>query len=166
MTSFKNPPLKFILLAGLFVGTLDILAAFADYALTFKESPLIILKYIASAVFGKEAFLDGTVMDFAGLAFHFMIALLFTAFFFGVYANTNLLSKNRWLTGVLCAIFIWLVMNEIVIPLSNAPYLKLHFIEIDKVIKAVVILIFTMGLPLSFLGYQYFSKQSAIIYSS
>lgn len=158
MASVKIQSLKFIFFVGLFAGALDISVALADYAITSKNNPLVILKYIASAVFGSSALSGGITMIFAGFFFHFVIALLFTFFFFVVYANTNLLSKNKWITAVLYAIFIWLVVNNLVIPLSNAPYLQIPFAAVNKVIKAITILIFTMGLPLSFLAHRYYKK--------
>ena len=156
---FKNVPVRYVLLCALFVGALDILVALVDYFITNQKNPLVIFKYIASAVFGSSALSGGAAMIFAGLFFHFVIASLFTFFFFVVYANTNLLSKNKWITAVVYAIFIWLVVNNIVIPLSEAPYLQIPFTAVNKVIKAIFILVFTIGLPLSFLAHRYYKKQ-------
>ena len=79
----KSPgPLKVILVAGLVAGTLDILAAFVQTYINTRKGPDIVLKYIASGVFGrKEAFGGGDSMIIWGLLFHFIIAMAFAAFF-------------------------------------------------------------------------------------
>jgi len=154
-----NSSLKFVLLSGLLVGTLDISAAFLNYAISFHKSPWIILKYIASGAFGKQAFSSGDVMYGVGLGFHYFIALSFTGFYFLIYPKMNLFITNWWLSGVLYAIFIWLVMNEIVIPLSLAPQLQIKFSQGGRMLKDVMILAFAIGLPLSFRCDTFFRRK-------
>jgi hypothetical protein len=74
-----------ILKAGLIVGTLDILAAFIQYAIKTGKNPTVVLKFIASGVFGKEAFNGGTMMNVYGLIFHFVIALFLPFSSFGFF---------------------------------------------------------------------------------
>ncbi|HYG39365.1 MAG TPA: hypothetical protein VD908_12125 [Cytophagales bacterium] len=77
-----------ILKAGLLVGTLDILAAFIHYIIASgKSDPFVVLKFIASGVFGNEAFVGGNIMIVAGLILHYIIALGFTLFFFWLSLN-------------------------------------------------------------------------------
>src|SRR5688500_17155151 len=65
-----------ILFSGLLVGSLDITAALVQFYIKTGKDPLIVLKYIASAVFGKDAYAGGNKMAIYGLLFHFIIAFL------------------------------------------------------------------------------------------
>jgi hypothetical protein len=148
--------IKTILAAGLLVGGLDILSAFTDYYIATGRNPARVLKFIASGIFGKKALADGTSMIAAGLLFHFIIAFSFTIFFFWIYPKINVLSKNRIMTGIVYGIFIWTVMNLLVLPLSNVPPIPF---KSSRIIKAMLILIVMIGLPLSFIAYNYFHKK-------
>ncbi|MEP6927751.1 MAG: hypothetical protein ABI834_08945 [Ginsengibacter sp.] len=109
-----------ILKAGAIVGTLDILSAFIYYFIkTGKNDFFIILKYIASGIFGKEAFAGGNMMILSGLILHYVIAFAFTIFFFWLFPKIKIFSKNKILTGIIYGIFIWVVMNVVVVPLTN-----------------------------------------------
>jgi uncharacterized membrane protein YagU involved in acid resistance len=155
-------PVKKIVLAGLLVGTLDILAAFIDVYIATGKSPLIVLNYIASGIMGKTAFAGGAGMAFLGLLLHFVIAFAFTFLFFWLYSKSNLLSKNLVVTGIIYGVFIWLVMNLMVVPLSNVNHTPLSAMKIQKVLKAVLILIFMIGLPLSFITNNGLKKEEKI----
>ncbi|HEY2727215.1 MAG TPA: hypothetical protein VGI61_08585, partial [Parafilimonas sp.] len=65
----------------LLAGTLDILAAFADYYIATRRGPEGVLRFIASGVFGKDAFTGASLMIWLGLFFHFVIAFALTIFF-------------------------------------------------------------------------------------
>ncbi len=157
----QNPTQKLqvriVLLSWLLVGTLDICSAFIDYYIATGKNPLNVLTYIASGAFGKSASSGGWGMILTGLFFHYFFALCFTLLFFWLYPRIDLLSKNRIVTGIVYGIFIWLVMNLVVVQLSSAPHRPINAIKISKAIKAVLILIFMIGLPLSFVAYKYFS---------
>lgn len=145
--------LKTILLTGLLVATLDILAAFVDYYINTGKNPSGVLKFIASGVLGKTAFSGGSGTLLMGLLFHYIIAFLFTFLFFGLYSRLSLMRK-RWIaTGIIYGVVIWTVMNLIVMPLSNTPHLPF---KAARMIKAILILIFMIGIPLSFIGHKYF----------
>lgn len=145
-----------IIKAGLLVGTLDILAAFIHYIIVSgKSNPLIVLKFIASGIFGNEAFSDGNIMIIAGLILHYIIALGFTLFFFWLFPKLNLLSKNKILTGITYGIFIWLIMNIVVVPLSHTP--DQPFDVVSAFIN-VVILVVCIGIPLSLMANSFYKK--------
>ena len=143
---------KLILAAGLLVGTLDISAAFVDYYISTGKNPLMVLPYIASGVFGKTALAGGTTMMIAGLVFHYIIAFIFTVLFFWIYLEIGFIFANRVLTGVLYGLFIWAIMNLVVVQLSNAPHAPVNAMKWPKVIKSMLILIFMIGMPLSFIA--------------
>ena len=147
-------PVKKILLAGLLVGTLDIVTALVDFYIATGRGPAGVLKYIASGVFGKEAITAGGDMIFLGLLFHYLIAFAFTFFFFWLYSKTVVLAKNRIVTGIVYGLFIWIVMNLVVVQISNTPHAPLSAIKPWRALKAFLILVFMIGLPLSFIAHR------------
>ena len=136
-----------VIILGCLVGTLDIASALVDYYIATQKNPVIVFKFIASGMLGQSAFAGGIGIILLGLLLHYAIALLFTGLFLSLYNKLPIMAKNRLITGLLYGIFIGLVMNFIVVPLSftpNMPYTTF------KVIKAIFILICMIGLPLSF----------------
>jgi hypothetical protein len=148
--------LKVILLTGVLVGSLDKLAAFADYYLATGKGPAGVLKYIASAALGVTAFSGNIGIAFLGLLFHYLIAMSFTFYFFWLYRRIKWLSKNMIITAIVYSLFIWMLMNLVIVPLSNAPHKPLTEIEPLKALKAIMILIFMIGLPLAYIGHRFY----------
>jgi hypothetical protein len=142
-----------VVLSGLLVGTLDIIAALTSFYIKSGKSPVApVSKYIASGVLGKPALKGGAEMIALGLLFHYVIAFLWTIIFFWLYKRWGLLSRNWVLTGFLYGIFIYLMMSQVVVPLSNTPPVpKGAFI--NKIISALI-LITMIGLPLSYIAKQ------------
>jgi uncharacterized membrane protein YagU involved in acid resistance len=77
-------------------------------------------------VFGKKAFTGGSSMAIWGAIFHYMIGISFTLLFFLVYTTLIKFLKNKVLIGILYGVFIWVVMNLMVLPLTNAPPLSMN----------------------------------------
>ncbi len=144
-----------VLLSGLLVGTLDITAASVQYFARTGKGPLNVLRFVASGVFGQAAFSGGAPMAAWGLLFHYLIAFSFTVFFFWIYPKWAFPGKNRILTGFLYGVFIWAVMNLIVLPCSMAPALPL---DAGKAATAALILICMIGWPLSFIAGKYLNS--------
>ncbi len=114
------------------------------------------MKYVASGIFGKEAFSGSNMMIIAGLVLHYSIAFAFTIFFFLLFPKIKAFSKNWILTGILYGIFIWIVMNLIVVPLSNIG--SRPFTLVNALIN-VIILIVCIGLPLSFMTNTFYKRK-------
>jgi hypothetical protein len=146
-----------ILKAGLIVGTFDILAAFIHYFIKTGDNPLNILKFIASGIMGDEAFSGDKLVFVSGLILHYFIALAFTAYFFWLFPSLKFLVKNKILTGVIYGIFIWAVMNLLVVPLSKIPTRP---INIPNAIIAASILIVCIGIPLSFMAANFYDNRT------
>jgi uncharacterized membrane protein YagU involved in acid resistance len=148
--------LTLIFFAALLVGFLDALAAVIDYFISSGgRNPVIVFNYIASAVFGRDkAFAGGMLMPLVGLLFHLIIAGLFTIFFFAVYPCCPRI--QTWLMATGYGIFIWVVMNLIVVPLSRARH---HLVLNWSMVESILILIFVIGWPLSWLAKRYYPDQ-------
>ncbi len=117
-----------------------------------------IFKFIARGVFGNDGATDGTLMIIWGIVFHFMIAFLFTAFLFLVYPAVVKWIKNKFLTGILYGLFIWAVMNLVVLPLSRLPNPKSF--DMTQAVIGALILIFMIGIPVALIANRYYSKKS------
>jgi hypothetical protein len=151
-----KPLLKTIAWVGLLVGSLDILSACLHAYIVRGTTPNIVLRYIASAAIGKEAFAGGWGIPVLGLLFHFIIAYSFTILFFLLYPHVKLMSKNIVLTATVYGIFIFIVMNLLVLPLTKLPHATFH---LDKAAIATGILIVAIGLPLSFFARKFYQDR-------
>ncbi|MGI8951823.1 MAG: hypothetical protein ACR2FN_09600 [Chitinophagaceae bacterium] len=142
-----------ILWTGLLVGTLDISAAIINYTLSYQKNPVRVFQFIASGVFGKEAFSGNSSMIFYGIIFHYLIAFTFTIFFFFIYPKINFLLKNIVITSIIYGVFIWIIMNLVIVPISNTP--KFPFNLFHAIIN-MIILIAAIGLPLAYSAKKFY----------
>lgn len=143
-----NKNLSLILKAGFLVGSLDILAAFINFYAKTGKNVGIVLKYIASAVFGKEAMTGSGSMIFFGLLFHYLIAFAFTIFFAAIYSKLWQWFKSIPLIALMYGVFIWLIMNLMIVPNSRATQIPFSW---SAGIVNCLILIVCIGLPLAYL---------------
>ncbi|MGC3943612.1 MAG: hypothetical protein QM762_03585 [Chryseolinea sp.] len=143
-----NSRVRTMWLAWLMVGTLDITAAVIQ-TLINGRNPLMMLKFIASGVFGSEALAGGNGYAVMGLLFHYIIAGIWTWLFFLLYPRLRFLQENVWVTTVVYGLFVWFVMNRIVLPLSNTP--SIPFTVRGALISATI-LILAIGMPLALMA--------------
>ncbi|MEO8515560.1 MAG: DUF1440 domain-containing protein [Flavobacterium sp.] len=151
--------MKNLLLTGLLVGLLDGIAAVVFLA---KMNFEIVFKFIASGIFGKSAFEGGTEMVLCGIALHFLIAISFTGFFYFTFNRFDFLKNNKIIRGLIYGIFIWTVMNILVLPLSNTPQNPHTLIGIAK---GMIIIMICVGLPISLLTKSYSEKRLDMVTS-
>ena len=104
-------------LAGLAGGAADILAAFVIYR---PATPVQILQTIASGLQGAAAYQGGMASAALGLACHFLISILFAGLFLAAARPAPVLLRRPALSGVAFGVFVYGVMNAIVVPLSLA----------------------------------------------
>lgn len=138
-----------ILLAGIIVGTLDIIAAMLQFFIKTGKDPLIVLKFVASGVFGPAALKDGADMIVWGFLFHYLIAISFTIFFFWLCSKFPSLLNHRLLTGIGYGIFAWSFMRFVVLPFSLTA--KQPF-NLTAAIIAASIIVVCIGIPLAFMA--------------
>ena len=174
----SKSPLTTILLAALTAGTLDACGAMTHYMINSNGgNPLKVWRYVASGALGQDALTkDLVTMAIIGILFHFLIAFLFTIFFFYIFPRIKILRKNLVVTGLLYGIFVWLVMNLIIVPFSNIPARgklwtmitneqgKRHAIlqlpsNPKQMIIGILIIMFCVGLSISLIIGKYYSKK-------
>lgn len=145
------------LVAGLIVGVFDAIAASVYSYVLFGSSPDKVFRYVATGVFGKEAFTGGLVTAVWGLFFHFIAAIGWTVLFYLLCPKINFFSSSKFIAGVGYGIFVWLMMSFVVIPISNVPAAAFHF-SLRTVIM-IMIHMFIIGVPISYLANKYYSRK-------
>src|SRR5688572_30989011 len=116
-------PWRTIILTGLLAGTLDAVAAIV----VSQASPAAVFRFIASGAFGAgQAFSGGDVMIIWGVFFHYFIAFCWTVLFFFLYPAWPWMRKNKYITDLLYGIFVWIIMNVVVIPISELAQRPFH----------------------------------------
>ena len=124
-----------------------------------KKNPVNVLRFISSGVFGKSAFEpENSMMPIWGLGFHYLIALGFTLIFFLAYPQLPFLRGRKYQVGIMYGIFVWLVMNMVVVPLSRTPVLP--FKPLNSLI-GILILIAAIGIPISLSANKFYGNEKA-----
>lgn len=153
--SLLSPATKTIFRATFVAGTLDILSALILYGFVFSQvGPQRILQSIASTLLGKAAFQGGAGPDILGLGIHYSISLVFATLYFFGYPSIPFLKKNRIVSGLLYGLFVWMVMNLAVLPLIGYAKFPSRW---DSILKGALILMFALGLPISFITSRHYS---------
>ncbi len=157
----QSKPANPILTAVLVAGTLDILGAFTQFYIMRKMNPApIVLKYIASGVFGPDAMKGGAGMMIIGLLFHYLIVLGCVLAFYWLYPRVSVMRYNKWLTAVVYGLLVWVVTNLVIVPLSlvrRGPF------NLNNALIAMLILIVMIGIPLSFIIGNYFDRRKKTV---
>lgn len=153
LTSKNNPgksvAFSTIAAAGLLSGTLDICSAFLYSYIKKSTMPQTVLQNISKVAFGKERFGEVWMQNITGLLMHYVIAFGWTILFFLLYPRMKWMSRNRILTGIVYGLFVWTMMNVVLLPLWN--YKPFVFNPEVSTINAVI-LILAIGMPLSFIA--------------
>jgi hypothetical protein len=146
---------KVIAGATLLVGTLDIFDAFIFYGLR-RVTPTRILQGIASGVLGRAAFGMGQRSALLGLFFHFFIAFSATTVF--LLASHKLpVARHPFLYGTLFGVALYLVMNYIVLPLSQIGLRPTP--PLIPLINGVAALVVCIGIPLALIARRYIPQE-------
>jgi len=118
MTRRSTSTARAVLLAGLAAGAADILAAFVIYR---PATPVRILQSVASGLQGGAAFEGGLASAALGLACPVLIAIGFAGLYLAAAGPAPVLLRRPLLPGLVYGLFVYGVMNAVVVPLSMAP---------------------------------------------
>jgi hypothetical protein len=149
---------KTILITTFIAGTLDILAAFIQSYAANNVLPSTVLKYIASGVFGNNAFAGGAEMIAFGLIVHYFIAFACTYCFFWAYPRWTFLRQSVALNSVLIALIAWAVTTRLIVPFSQARHAPFNIVN---ALIAIGILIVCVGLPIAYFAKRYYVQKSS-----
>jgi hypothetical protein len=156
MTRPLSEVLRAILGAGAIVGTMDAVAASVYSYVLRGGTPAGVFRYVASGVFGKLALTAGGGMAALGLLFHFTVAIGWTGLYFVLAPKLRASSGNMVANGVVYGLLVWLAMNLVVVPLSNASPAPIRFAAPTLIM--VLIHLFVIGVPISYLAQRYSAK--------
>ncbi len=137
---------KVLLKAWIVAGTLDITTACIYYPLTTGVRVVRLLQGIASGALGARAFEGGLRTAALGVAFHYVIALIWTLVFLLAARRFRGLTRNAFAVGMAYGVVVWIVMNLVVLPLSNVRQGPFH---LTGAVIGAVILMFCIGLPIA-----------------
>lgn len=159
-TITKSASLNFtatLIITGLIAGTLDILSAVFILA---KGQAAAVFRYIAGAAFGREAARQGAGMVAMGGIFHYFIAFCWVALYFIAYKYVSLLRRNIVLVTIFYGLFVWLVMNMVILPMTKLS-LK-AFSPTNAIINAVILMI-CIALPAVWMRRNYEAKKQILV---
>ena len=141
-----------IVYGGLAIGLLDLLFAFTFYGLIRGVPPLRIFQSVAAGILGRTAAYNGGVRTFVfGLALHFIVATSIAATYFAISSIWRALLDYPLISGLIYGMLAYLVMQNIVIPLSAIARRswppRLPILLTELIGHAVLV-----GLPVAFLA--------------
>jgi uncharacterized membrane protein YagU involved in acid resistance len=149
-----NHFVKVILLITLLAGTLDLLSAFVHIYINTGKIATWMGQGIASALLGREqAFQGGWATGFLGFFLHYLITFLFTLFYFLMYPRLPILSRNKYLSGIVYGWLVFVIMNFVVLPLSALPSSSM---QLTDAIVGLIMLPIVIGLPISIGASRYY----------
>jgi hypothetical protein len=134
-----------ILYGTLTVGVLDLTDAIVFFGLRGVR-PIRIFQSIASGLLGRASFSGGIPTAILGIALHFFIAFVIVVTFLLLSKKLPVLVRHPIAAGLAYGVAVYLVMNLIVLPLSNAG--RGAFV-LPVVINGLLIHMFGVGLPSS-----------------
>ena len=167
-----------ISLTAVLTGTLDIIAANIHFyfdtgrgaalKLTSTDGPVSFLTYFTKGGAARLfRYIGKAVIDPAtneklllvwGVVFHYIIAFLFTAFLFLVYPKAARWLRNKFVISFVYGLFIWVVMNLVVVPLSNHNNFPSN---LKNAVISTLILTIMIGLPVALIAHRFYSRRRA-----
>lgn len=140
---------KYLCSIILIAGTIDIFFAFLESYLLNNIKPEIVLKFITSGLIGVKAFEPNKLYIILGLLLHYAITTIVALIYFKTNVFSQFKINRKYASGIIYGLCVWLIMNIIVMPLSNTPALNRSMIEIAI---SIMIQIVAVGFPIA-LGY-------------
>jgi uncharacterized membrane protein YagU involved in acid resistance len=133
-----------LIAGGIVVGSLDI-----TYAVLFWSfrgvAPTRVFQSVAAGVLGKASFNGGMNSALLGAALHYFIAFSIVIVYWLVAKSLPVLTCHVVVCGIVYGILVYIFMNYVVIPLSNAGRPKSF--NLLWVSCSVIVHMFLIGLP-------------------
>ncbi|QNP39874.1 hypothetical protein [Lysobacter solisilvae (ex Woo and Kim 2020)] len=120
-TATRTPRGWPILAGGLVLGTADLVFACGFWALARDVPALRILQSIAAGIQGPAAFAGGAASALLGLACHYFIATAMVFAYALVARRMPVLVQRPLAYGLPYGLLLYVLMSQVVVPLSNAP---------------------------------------------
>jgi uncharacterized membrane protein YagU involved in acid resistance len=134
-----------ILWGGTVAGILDIADAIIVSSF-YGVAPARVLQAIASGLLGRTSFGGGVSTAALGLGLHFFIAFTAAAVYVLASLKLPVLIRRPLVSGAIYGVIVWLVMREVVLPLSLFNQGRLTLIGL---LNGLFAHIFCVGLPIA-----------------
>jgi uncharacterized membrane protein YagU involved in acid resistance len=118
----RSRALRFVLAGGLLAGALDITYACLFWAIKAGVPAQRIFQSVAAGLLGKDSFTGGWPTAILGLALHLFIATTMSVTYFLVARRVPTLGVRPVPFGAAYGLLLYVIMNYVVVPLSNAPH--------------------------------------------
>jgi len=144
-----------IFISGLVVAILDTIAASTVFYLWFGLSPVQVIQFIASSIYGPAAFDGSGGKIFAGLVIHIVTSYVIAVVYFYAYPRIRFLRVYAVAGGLLYGLIFWLVMNLFVIPNTNiqpSPF------DLGLTLTSIAWHMALVGLPAALITKMYYKK--------
>ncbi len=153
-----NSQFKIIVTAWLVAGTLDILGA---VFILGKGNASGTFNYISGAVVGKSITLGNTQSILFGAAFHYLIALCWTIFYFMVYKIIKFDKLPLLFSALLYGAFIFFCMRYLFVPLLGKlpPPKPIDRSQVPVIVKNCLILAVAFGVSLKFFADRLYNTE-------
>ena len=133
-----------VIAGGIVVGSLDI-----TYAILFWSfrgvTPTRVFQSVAAGILGRESFNGGMNSALLGAACHYFIAFSIVIVYWLAAKALPVLTRHAVSCGIVYGVLVYIFMNYVVIPLSNAARPK-SFNPL-WVSLSVIVHMFLIGLP-------------------
>lgn len=144
--------MRFVLVAGLAAGLLDIANAILFWRIRSQVGATAILQSVASGLLGEAAFAGGAATAALGLFLHLAIMCAMAAVYWAACRRLRWMLEWPVRAGVAYGLLTWAAMNYVVVPLSRAdppPFSAAWFID------GLLAHLLLVGLPFAFLARRY-----------
>ena len=155
----RTPPTfaRTLLLTGLVAGLLDGTAASIQYVAKTGNSPDRVFSYIAGALFAPGTF-GPTLTVVMGVLMHLSLAMWWTTLFFFCAPRVALLRANPLIVGPIYGVFVWAMMNRVLVPLTRIGPPKSF--NVSAAVQAAAILVVCIGIPAA-LGFRTLTRNNS-----
>jgi hypothetical protein len=141
-----NSKWSLIFKAGIVAGIMDGVGASVMYYIRTGNGPEGVFRYVASGALGDVALTGSASIALVGVLFHLIIAFTWAVIYVSFYPQIRKVVSNWVVSGILYAIFVWAVMNLVVIPLSRTPDTP---VTLMGAVRGASVLILCIGLPIA-----------------
>ena len=153
-----NKFFKAVFLTGMFVGTTDLISAYISQLIKTGKFADKMLQYIAGGLLGFPSSMQGgNWVQLVGLLIHYFIAFTFTLFFFWIFPKLKFLSFNKYFVGMLYAVFVNLVMSQLILPLTPLPT---GSFVLGNTLVGWYSLGVVLGIPIAYNAYKFYGVSS------
>jgi len=141
-----NRAWRFVLTGGVVAGSFDIVYAWAFWAIKRGVSPVRILQRVASGWLGEASMTAGWASAVLGFVTHYFIATSMAVAYYVVARRWPVLWERPVPYGMAYGLFLYGIMNYIVVPLSRAGASSRDPLWVGM---SIAVHMFLIGLPIA-----------------